>query len=73
MIYPYKKPMFEEPPPRLRPPVFTGCRWPVERDGRIEFCGAERTCGIYCVEHASHAASELETRPLMRNQRTGRR
>lgn len=61
-------------PPRARPKVFSGCRWPVERDGRIEFCGALRARGIYCAEHAAHAEPEPETRPLhMSNQKIGRR
>ncbi|MGH7015377.1 MAG: hypothetical protein ACREEL_14725 [Stellaceae bacterium] len=70
--YEYRKPPMEEPQPRLRPQVFTGCRWPVEADGGIAFCAAPRACGIYCAEHASHAAPEPATRPLLRNAKIGR-
>ncbi|MGH6973608.1 MAG: hypothetical protein ACRED6_03160 [Stellaceae bacterium] len=73
MSYDYRKPPMEVPPPRLRPHTFVGCRWPVERDGRVEFCGAPRARGIYCVEHASHAEPEPEARPPpMQNHKTGR-
>lgn len=40
------------------------CRWPIEHDGVVMFCGADKHTGAYCARHAALAYRPFEERKI---------